>query len=404
MATSTRWLLEDLEGFLSAPRRQYLHPPAAKDLRQRAAEIPLVVDEHHADVAARSAHGVRSRSAGSITVNRAPPSARFSARMVPFHFVTILVADRKPEARALADGLRGEERLEDPRLRTSSGMPVPSSSTSMRRPSPSRRPATRTAPPSGIACRALLTRLVTTCCICGIDPHRGQVRCEVEDQLGIVLRGLGPHEADDLRELLGGVDASDRAAALAPNCSIFRVIVLQRSTWRFVLSDGLPHLGRPRVRGEFPEEIGDVRLLRRDDRERVVDLVGEAGGHLADGGELARVEEAQESSSVRRTPFSIRRMRNRVAKWLVRTIASAPPANTRSPRCIAVLKGARTSDSSCCATSTQSSPFTRRIVRMYCRPSVSTVVADSRGPESPPRSRRAARLRSWAASGSGPGG
>ena len=74
-------------------------------------------------------------------------------------------------------------------------------------------------------------------------------------------------------------------------------------------------------------------------------------------------------------------MRNRVAKWLVRTIASAPPANTRSPRCIAVLKGARTSDSSCCATSTQSSPFTRRIVRMYRRPSVSTVVADSMGPD-----------------------
>ena len=114
---------------------------------------------------------------------------------------------------ALADGLRGEERLEDPRSDLvgdaralvlevdAEAVPVP---------------APRDA--DGAALRHRLQGVVDEVGhhllqLRGIDPHRGQVRCEVEDQLGVILRGLGPHEADDLRELLGDIDASDRAAA-----------------------------------------------------------------------------------------------------------------------------------------------------------------------------------------------
>jgi hypothetical protein len=91
------------------PRRRAGPVVAGEQGLERVEHARLVVDQQ--ERLASLTHP--RRLSGTDTVNVAPPPGAFSARMLAAVLLDDLVADREAEARALADRLGREERIED---------------------------------------------------------------------------------------------------------------------------------------------------------------------------------------------------------------------------------------------------------------------------------------------------
>ena len=169
---------------------------------------------------------------------------------------------------------------------TAGSMPGPSSLTVATANSPSRCTSTRTVPPFGIAWRAFAIRFRKICLswfglalTSAIDVVVGV------DELDALVRVRAPHEVD------GGADdvfERDRLTFLG----VLAREVEQRAHDLLDLEAGLLDQLEPLVRLRAGLGLLEQELGQAEDREqRVVDLVRDAGGELADRRELAALDE-----------------------------------------------------------------------------------------------------------------